>query len=357
MTQLKMINAVFEGGGVKGISLAGAVRAAELNGYGFHQVAGTSAGSIVAALLAAGYSASEMKLIIDGTPFSDFLKRAPVFNVKLIGPAARLLIFKGLYSGDALEAWIQKLLAARGIHTFRDLPPGRLRIIASDITNGRLLVLPDDIADYGMDPRDLNVAQAIRMSVSIPYFFDPVIIRSAAAVRPIKREKRPVRRRLAMTGSYIVDGGLLSNFPLWLFEENDPQKPALPVVGFQMVGRPKPKGHRISGPFTMFYAMFETMLSAHDERYIEKNNRVRTIKIPTLGVRTTDFHLTSEQSEGLYQSGMLAGGEFFDLFDYRIGMCPPETAGVQSKPFHREPGPPKIRYGYAKPPEAPHKKD
>ncbi|MFC3800135.1 patatin-like phospholipase family protein [Cohnella sp. GCM10012308] len=355
--QLKMINAVFEGGGVKGISLAGAVRAAELNGYGFNQVAGTSAGSIVAALVAAGYNASEMKMIIDGTPFSAFLKRAPIFNVKLIGPAARLLMFKGLYSGDALEAWAEKLLAARGIRTFGDLPPGRLRIVASDITNGKILVLPDDIADYGMDPRDLGVAQAIRMSVSIPYFFDPVIVRSAYAYRPFKRAKRH-GKHLVAHGSYIVDGGLLSNFPLWLFEEPEAKGPLLPVVGFQMVGRPNPKGHRISGPFTMFYAMFETMLSAHDERYIEKNNRVRTIKIPTLGVRTTDFHLSDAQSESLYQSGLDAGGEFFDLFDYRTGMCPPDLPNIHPHPHTQSgPGAPKVRFGYGKPAERPIKKD
>lgn len=341
MTQLKKINAVFEGGGVKGISLAGAVRAAELKGYGFHQVAGTSAGSIVAALIAAGYNASEMKEIIDETPFSAFLKRAPVFNVKLIGPALRLLLFKGLYSGAALEEWATRLLAAKGIATFGDLPPGRLRIIASDITNGKLLVLPDDIADYGIDPRELGVAQAIRMSVSIPYFFDPVIIRHHLFRRG--RYGKGQGRTAAIQSAYVVDGGLLSNFPLWLFEEPEASPPPLPVVGFQMVGRPEPKGHVISGPFTMFYAMFETMLSAHDERYIEKNNRVRTIKIPTLGVRTTDFHLSEQQSESLYQSGLRAGTEFFDRFDYRTGIKPPDDTPPGS-------GAPRLRFGPAKPP-------
>lgn len=349
MTQLKQINAVFEGGGVKGISLAGAVRAAELHGYGFHQVAGTSAGSIVAALIAAGYNASEMKLIIDGTPFSAFLKRAPVFNVKLIGPAVRLLLFKGLYSGDALEQWADRLLAAKGIRTFSDLPPGRLRIIASDITNGKLLVLPDDIADYGIDPGSLGVAQAIRMSVSIPYFFDPVILRSAPLYNPFKRSKHQGSSK-DIYGSYVVDGGLLSNFPLWLFEEPEAKQLSPPVVGFQMVGRPNPKGHRINGPFTMFYAMFETMLSAHDERYIEKNNRVRTIKIPTLGVQTTDFHLTEEQSEGLYQSGLEAGNDFFRAFDYRTGICSPNSSSSVGSA-------PRIRLGSARTPESYQKKD
>lgn len=63
-----LINAVFEGGGVKGISLAGAVQGAQDCGIQFNRVAGTSSGSIVAALLAAGYRAEEMKVIIENTP-------------------------------------------------------------------------------------------------------------------------------------------------------------------------------------------------------------------------------------------------------------------------------------------------
>lgn len=54
-------DAVFEGGGVKGIGLVGAIAVAEEYGYRFVNVAGSSAGAIVAALLAAGYSAAEIK--------------------------------------------------------------------------------------------------------------------------------------------------------------------------------------------------------------------------------------------------------------------------------------------------------
>ncbi|MCC3373371.1 patatin-like phospholipase family protein [Cohnella sp. REN36] len=311
------VNGVFEGGGVRGISLAGAVRAAELAGVSFHQVAGTSAGSIVAALTAAGYTATEMREIISAMPFSKFLQRAPIFNVKVLGPVVRLFLRKGLYAGDALQLWASQLLAAKGIRTFGDLPHCKLRIIASDITNGKLLVLPEDIADYGIDPMRFSVAKAIRMSASIPYFFDPVIIRQPMRPRLGKR-LRPEFVKI----SYIVDGGLLSNFPLWVFKQDEGEGGSLPVLGFQMVGRPNPRGHRIGGPFSMFYAMFETMLSAHDERYIEKDNRIRTIKIPTMGVRTTEFHPTAEQMEALYQSGFEAGQSYFGRMDRRTCTIP-----------------------------------
>ena len=102
------------------------------------------------------------------------MQRSPIFNTKIIGPAARLLLKKGLYSGEALEHWVKQKLAAKGIRTFGDLKPNQLRIIASDITQGKLLVLPNDIAQYGIEPGKFSVAKAVRMSTSIPYFFDPV---------------------------------------------------------------------------------------------------------------------------------------------------------------------------------------
>ena len=298
------INAVFEGGGVKGISLAGAVQAAEQAGATFKRVAGTSSGSIVSALLAAGYSGEEMSVIIRGTSFTSFLKRAPLYNTPIVGPALRVMVKKGLYSGEALESWIRGVLQKRGIVTFRDLPSGKLSIIASDITNGRIVVLPDDLKDYGISPDHFEVAKAVRMSCSIPFFFDPVMLRLNGEFS--KGKSFPEQF------VYTVDGGLLSNFPMWLFDEHENRKTVpIPTVGFQMIGKADPQPHRITGPITMLQAMVGTMLSAHDERYIEQEKFLRTVKIPTLGVGTTQFEITKAKSDELYAAGLQAGQDFF----------------------------------------------
>jgi len=297
---MKLINAVFEGGGVKGISLAGAICATEEQGISFNRLAGTSSGAIVAALLAAGYRCREIRELLEATPFRSFLGRGFVYSLGVVGPALRLLIHRGFYSGAALTSWIEQLLADKGIRTFGDLPHCKLRIVASDISNGRLLVLPDDIVIYGQDPMKMNIAAAVRMSASIPYFFDPIRIRMMTP----EGKQGP--------WSYIVDGGLLSNFPLWLFdnEQRGLQKP-IPTVGYQMVGKNETEPHRIRGPVSMFQAIFETMLQAHDERYIKKKNIDRTVKIPTLGIRTTQFHLSKQQSDQLFVSGYDAAAAFF----------------------------------------------
>jgi NTE family protein len=301
------VNAVFEGGGIKAIGLIGAVQVAEQRGIRFHRVAGTSSGAIVAALIAAGYSAEEIGSLLLKTPFKEFVKNSWFEHVKIVGPAFQILIKKGLYSGERLEQWIRNLLKAKGIRTFGDIPDGKLRIIASDISQGKLLVLPEDIEQYGMNPKKLEIAKAIRMSTSIPYFFEPVIIRKPPGqVSPLM----PFKKQLI----YIVDGGILSNFPLWLFDRETYEKghkKTVPTLGFQLVGRQSGVPRKINGPFSMFHALFSTMMEAHDERYIEEHNRFRTIKIPTLGIRTTQFDISKEDSKRLYNSGFEAATKFF----------------------------------------------
>jgi NTE family protein len=305
------INGVFEGGGVKGIALAGAVSAAMDQGYEFQEVAGTSSGSIVAAFLAAGYRGDEMRNMILQTPFSSFMQRSWIFDsIKTIGPVVRLIVKKGLYSGEALETWVSQMLLAKGIRTFKDLPANKLKIIASDISQGRLLVLPDDIAQYGIDPLKLSVAKAIRMSTSIPYFFDPVMLRKSVQNSD---PDAPFKDQFV----YVVDGGLLSNFPLWVFD-NDFQSNRRPVIGFQLVGKVLGSRRNIKGPISMLQALFETMLNAHDERYIEQHNRFRTVKIPTLDVQNTQFNLSKEKSLELYETGYKASEQYFKRWSMEL---------------------------------------
>lgn len=292
------INAVFEGGGVKGIGLVGAIKAAEEAGMQFAKVAGTSSGSIIAAFLAAGYTADQLELMIRQAPYRDFVKSSSITAIPFIDHSIRLVFRLGLHSGQALEQWVEQKLAAKGISTFHDLPENKLRVLASNITNGKMMVIPEDLPDYGLHPGKMKIATAVRMSCSIPIYFQPAIL---------KRSKK--RRDL------IVDGGLLSNFPLWIFDEEDRESiHRTPTVGFQFVGKHR-NGHVIHGPISLIKALITTMLDAHDERYINKVNHFRTIKVPTLGVSATEFNLSKEKSQMLFASGLTAGRTFFNSFN------------------------------------------
>lgn len=311
MTENNLADAVFEGGGVKGIGLIGAVAVAEEKGYQWKNVAGTSAGAIVAALVAAGYSAAEMKEILVELDYSRFKDASMLDKVPLVGSLTSLIFEKGIYEGKFFENWMRKLLKEKKVETFGNLvleDSGgderyrfKLRVVASDITHGRLLVLPQDIAGFGIRPEELDVAAAIRMSMSIPFFYEPVKLKN--------RETREV--------SYIVDGGLLSNFPVWLFD-TEGDVPEWPTFGFKLV-EPEEElqmHNRVRGPISLLAAMFSTMMEAHDKRYIKDEHFVRTIPIPTLGVKTTEFDISRERSEALYQSGRQAAEKFLSTWNF-----------------------------------------
>jgi NTE family protein len=74
----------------------------------------------------------------------------------------------------------------------------------------------------------------------------------------------------------------------------------------------------IKGPISMLQALFETMLNAHDGRYIEQHNRFRTVKIPTLDVQNTQFNLSKEKSLELYEAGYKASEQYFKRWSMEV---------------------------------------
>lgn len=290
------IDGVFSGGGIKGFALIGAMEEIEKRGFRFVRLAGTSAGSIVAALITAGYTTREIYELLDELDLTKLLDARKSFV-----PFARWLFVYwklGLYKGNELEKWIREKLAAKGLKTFSDLPPQALRVIASDISNGQMVVLPDDLVKYGISPGSFPIAKAIRMSCSIPYFFEPVKLRSSDGV------------------NIIVDGGVLSNFPIWLFDNGDVQK-IRPVLGIKL----SPDGyenekHCIGNAVQLFAALFETMKDAHDSRYISKKHVKNIIFIPTEGVFSLEFQLTEEKKQALFELGKKSAQQFFKSWSY-----------------------------------------
>jgi NTE family protein len=331
----RFVDLVCEGGGVKGIGLAGAYSVLDEQGYKPQNVAGTSAGAITAALIAAGYSSAELKDIIFGLDFRRFEDQTWQDRIPLVGTPLSILTEEGIFKGDDFLEWMRELLAAKGIHTFADLKTewsdpkydSRLQVIASDISARQLLVLPRDAGKLGLKPDELKVAEAVRMSMSIPIFFKPVRISN----RETNHEHQ------------IVDGGMLSNFPVWLFDCEDGARPDWPTFGLLLV-EPDPKvpiGARLPDPehaptgvrglTQLLSGMLHTMMEAHDRLYLEKAQFARTIPIPTLGVGTTEFDLPRERAEALYQSGRLAAATFLQAWDFQAYIAEFRTGKTHSR--------------------------
>ncbi|MEP6909119.1 MAG: patatin-like phospholipase family protein [Actinomycetota bacterium] len=328
------IDLVCEGGGVKGIGLAGAYSVLEEEGWQPQNVAGTSAGAITAALIAAGYTSAELREIILGLDYRRFEDAAWHNRIPVVGKPVSLLVRNGVYKGDEFVRWMGGLLAAKGIHTFADLRTdsqdakyrSRLQVIASDLSSRRLLVLPRDAAVLGQNTDGLDVALAIRMSMSIPFFFRPVRITDQTGQDHV-----------------IVDGGMLSNFPVWLFDCEDQEVPDWPTFGLLLV-EPDPKtpiADRIPKPeraplggrglTQLVSGLLHTMVEAHDRLYVEKAQFARTIPIPTLGVRTTEFDLTTARAQKLYDSGRSAAEKFLATWDFDAYLAEFRSGKKQSR--------------------------
>ncbi|MCH6266658.1 MULTISPECIES: patatin-like phospholipase family protein [Neobacillus] len=292
------IDGVFSGGGIKGFALIGACEEIEERGFKFVRVAGTSAGSIIAALIAAGYTSKEIYQLIDEVNLTKLLDtRKTIIPFKL---AKWLLLYwrLGLYKGNELEKWLRIKLEAKGLRTFSDLPPQTLRIIASDLSTGQMVVIPDDLPKYGISPGSFPIAKAIRMSCSIPYFFEPVRLRTKDGT------------------NVLVDGGVLSNFPMWLFDQENIKK-TRPVLGIKLSpSEYEHEKHKINNAIELFGALFETMKDAHDSRYISKKHAENIIFIPTEGIMTIEFHLTEEKKQELVNLGRERAKRFLNKWSF-----------------------------------------
>lgn len=296
---------VCEGGGVRGIGLVGAVDALARAGYRFPRVAGTSAGAIVASLVAAlqvaGEPLSRLADVMRAIDYRKFLDRSLIGRVPLIGGGLSLLVSDGVYRGAYLERLLAGLLGDLGVRTFGDLRTGEeaeqfawsLVVTASDLSRRRLVRIPWDLGSYGIDPDGFSVARAVHASAAIPYVFEPV---------------RP-------GGATWVDGGLLSDFPVELFDRPEPR---WPTFGIRLSARPGiPPTHPVHGPVSLGIAAIETLVSNQDNAYIDDPCTVRrTIFVPAEEVSPIDFDITAEQREALYQRGLHAGQEFLKTWDY-----------------------------------------
>jgi NTE family protein len=315
---------VFQGGGVKGLALVGGLlefaRGNErIKIERWVNVAGTSAGAIVAAFLAAGWTSQELDGLMRKMPYRKFEDWGP--GGAIIGGGLNLLRHHGLAHGEFFHDWLDEQLGGK---TFADVKRAaddptdktgddyRLRLIATDVTNREMLVLPADLEKYRhpgtsdpIDPDATKIADAVRMSMSIPYFFQPVLL------------ERVDTGKL----STIVDGGVLSNFPVWLFDVYD-REPVRPTFGFHLTGGKGvggALGHIVDGlgwPVQLGTDIFHTSTEAWDKRFMSHSTVVRTCSISAGDVGTTDFSLDEQRQRELMRSGEAAAAAF--LADFQV---------------------------------------
>lgn len=316
---------VLEGGGVKGVALVGAVSGLVDAGYTFERVAGTSAGAIVASVVAAmsAYgepltSIPEVLAMLDLAAFADRGRPGtllgPLTNLRFGATAAdalNVVVESGAFRGDRLEVWLHGILKDFGVTTFGDLAlddPGgekcerseyRLVVMASDLTRKRLTRLPWDYAVYGLHADEQSVARAVRASAASPFVFQPVEL--------------PGPRGTAT----LVDGGLLSNYPIDVFDRRDGKPNRWPTIGIRLdaLGIDSQPEHLkpVDGPLALGIAVIETAIEGNQaEHLLSVSNQARSIFVPSDGIGSFDFKLTEAQRTELFENGYRAAQEFLN---------------------------------------------
>jgi NTE family protein len=313
---------VLAGGGVKGIGHVGVLAVLEEHGYKIHRIAGTSAGAIVGAFAASGMSAGEVREVMSSADFRRFrdgglLGKIPV--VDSLSAGLSVLKDNGAYEGDAAREWIKTELEKMGIRTFADLkledpdgslPPDesyKLVVMATDVTRGQLVRLPWDYRRYGLDPDEQLVCDAVRASISIPFFFRPVTL--------------PYRG----VPSVLVDGGVLSNFAIDAFDRTDGAPPRWPTFGSTLIPE-LPAGNKDlfpvlgllkHGPLKLAESLVTTMLVGHDQTQLSKPwIAARAMQVMTNDVGVVDFQITPAQQTDLYENGRKAARAFMRTWDW-----------------------------------------
>ncbi len=363
---------VFEGGGAKGMALVGAYEEFVGRGHAHGRLLGTSAGAINAALVAAGYTPPEMLAALDerqdGKPvFAGFLGQPPGFTEeevrassvraalrgidlkfvpgfveeRLDGEIAHLLardrrflhLFAfvergGWYAADRFMAWLEAKLdgglrnglprrfSRMSLAQFHDATQVDVSLVAADTTDGRLLVLNHKTAP------ECPLVWAVRMSMSIPLVWDEVLWQPGWGTY--------LGRDLAAHA--VVDGGLLSNFPLELFLSDEPYvvdlmgpKRDIPVLGLlideslpvpaidAVRGRLADLDVNLAGFRTVqrIRRLADTATTARDTMVAEAYGHL-VVRLPARGYGTTEFDMSDERRAALVEGGRAAMRAYLD---------------------------------------------
>ncbi|MDT5256594.1 MAG: hypothetical protein QOD10_1674 [Mycobacterium sp.] len=320
--QPKLVDLVLSGGGVKFIGLVGAIVALMDAGYSIKRVSGVSAGSVVAAILAAGsnggqLTGEEVKELAFSVPLHKWRDAGPV---PYLGAAWGLVRDTSMYRGDAAYDWIRSELKNLGVTSFGDLvvdgdhlvagPHYKLVVTVADLTAAQLVRLPWDYPRlYGLDPDEQLVADAVRASMAIPFFYRPVKLTGASG-----------------STSTLVDGGVLSNFPIDTFDRPDRKPPRWPTFGITVLPRPTEglgavmpalKPLRLFEQTALLESLLTTMLAGHDQTHLSKPwVSARAILVESANVGVLDFDAPRGRLEELYDSGYAAAQLFLSTWDW-----------------------------------------
>jgi NTE family protein len=314
-------NLVFKGGGVRGIAYMGALEVLEELGVlqNIERVAGTSSGAIAATLMS---FRKTTKNTIDLFNTLD-LKKVPQhtendnsWNIKILKNSenfSRLFEKFGWYSSAYFHDWLKSIIAeqCRGnpMATFADFQKlgfRELHIVASNISRYRAQVFS------AKNTPDVAVADAVRMSMSIPLFFEAL---------------RFDGKKLGTQGDYFVDGGLFNNYPIHIFDQPEyalgnryyRNGVNLETLGLFLYSSTLNDLENVVEPKNLWEFLDRYIRSMNNSNQLANTlgnlaDKKRTIEIDDGGISSTQFDLSPQSSEyhTLFENGKIATFKYFN---------------------------------------------
>ena len=336
-------NLVFEGGGVKGLAYVGAMEVLENMGIlqNIERVGGTSAGAINAVLLSLNYANAETKKILFELDFKKFMDDTWfVFR-----DIKRLCCKYGWHKGEFFRNWIGDIIEMKtgnSESTFAELHSQKnqkgfkdLYVVGTNLSTHFCEVFSNEHTP------NMKIADAVRISMSIPIFFI---------------SKRSVR------GDVYVDGGVLANYPIKLFDRKKYVKVNYTntayyethnmsladkgmdiskyvfnkeTLGFRLDSKEEigmfrdqrePVHHEITGFPSFAKRLIITMIDHQLNIHLHSDDWQRTIYIDASAAKTTEFDLSEEQKNALIEAGHIGSKEYFKWYDRNSSVNKPSSS-------------------------------
>ncbi len=305
----KYENLVFEGAGIRGIAYAGVLKGMENAGItnNIAKVGGTSAGAITALMVSLGYNSNEIYEIVSKTKFQQFNDGQYIF----LGGFYRLSKKYGWYKGDAFLKWLEEIIRNKTGNsdiTFKELKDNgykQLYVTATCLNKQKLLIFSAD--NYPQ----MKVKDAVRISMSIPLYFNAVFIDSCGRVYKNQQKANGL--------DVVVDGGILGNFPIYIFDSvsvdtfnHKTRIPNYKTLGVridsdsQIVSDSRNKElvpvqiNKLSDYITAFYII---ILENLNRNQLIPEDWQRTISVSSVGITPRIKKLSTKQKMALMLSG------------------------------------------------------
>ena len=301
---------IFSGGSIKGLAYSGAIEVLEKENILYDKnkklkikgFAGTSVGSIMATLLAIGYNSRELKQIMINMDTKKVLDdkigviRDMINFVKDYGWAPGNYLYE--FMGDLIEK-----KTGNPDYTFEQLYNDKninLVIVGANMNKKKAIYFYSENKNY----KNMPIRKAIRISTCTPFIFEPV----------------------ELHGNLCVDGGILDNYPIHVFDGDYPGqpeavlnlcKPNVRVLGLNIltdssaISYEKNKEIKIDCVAEYAMSFISTFMMVNEKRHMVPSYWTRTINIKTPDYPITKFTLTLKEKNELYEMGIVNTQNFF----------------------------------------------